>query len=1490
VVVEVWRAQEAGRPTPSRDFLFTPQEYVRRFDGGAVASARFPWGQPLLDTLDALRGDPMDRPAAEQVGGLLAELLGGLSFRDDARCIVEALYAGRPVQLTFRFAAAELAALPWEMVRLGDGPLAATPARAQENAFRTVPLGALTGLVIRYEWPGTVTAAPRPAPPPEGGRILFAYSSRGGRVPFARQQSAIRRACWEANHPFDEAHDVLPKVSVARLSAALDWAPVAVLHVLCHGGAVRSGRDAFGLVWDDDEADGGADVIDAATLRDLLASHLGSLRLVVLCACHGGNPGALDSRLGSIAQELHRAGIPAVLASRYPLGADAADDLTTALYRALLPEMRSLEEAVLAARALLRARPRRVDWASLQLFARAADGSDHRPFALRPYRSLSAFTQADRAFYFGREGEIDAVVRALRGLAEAGRRRFLIVSGASGSGKSSLIQAGVVSRILSEQPREGAPGPVPVVPVLRPAALATLEGEPSILVVDQLEELLVAPGRDALLARAWALAERSTVLLSAREDLLCALEALPLGEGRSLGQLVGEGHHKRVAAMSRAQLRSAVLDPAQRTGVEPEPGLFELIWREIEGQPGGLPLVEYLLDELWRRRQDRKLTLAAYHDLGGVSGALERRADKVCADLPDALLRPLLLGLVDVGDAPHADTRRRATFAELCARCPDPARAAEVLDRLVDARLLVTSRDGAQRVVEVAHETLIRAWPRFRDAIEADRKRLAELRQYRVLVAQLGDGLLEGSALARARNVLAHARDGLTLAEIARIEQSETRERDARLVDEGRKTLGWDPARAAVLLGAVSDPARAAGWTMAAIQVLEKPIASRVSAPRPWTLTDGAVCPNGSRVVVTSGETLVWEVDRDAEPVTLAGRAATAQQGQTYQFSDDGRRLMVVEDDEALRVHDTATGEVLVTMRGNGWPADYKLAADGSAGVVTYRDGTMAAWLGGAEGLPMPPLPVETRLLDVEGGGDPRALVSYPDGRIDRVLLPDRGFVRCLELDGSRFQPFVAASGGLLYVDDDQPRVVRLQADGTPVSVAHLAIGTKAPHLLPGFAVRFSRDGRCVGVVIGDDAHVWRLDGIPDDDLHAAAWSGAGKIIDLDADRDRVLLRRGAEACVVDLKTDAVLAQVPVEGLASARFRTGGAELVTLDWQGRSQVWPAAAPERVQLYPAPLRSQISPDGAAWVGVEGALWQLARMTGASVERAAWGPIWGVAWMPDGSGLVVVAEKDGVHRVGLFAVEGGEPRILSPDLGWTVKALATGPDQVVAVGRESHNVRDASGAQRYRDDPPGRIQLWRAGASADLDASKLDAELLCAALDASGSRLAAGDRRGRVFVWDPATGALAAEMPFAHAVSALVFHPTQPRLLVGTRGGEVALVDLSTSVRRPIHSFGTGKWAWDLAFSPDGRRAALVGSQPEVLVVDLDGDAAPVELDGHQERATGARFSPDGAHLTTAALDHTVRRWLVDTVRLRAEVRAATRWSAILEQQVLAEALR
>lgn len=356
LTLDLSRAEHAGRPF---EFVFAPQTYRLHSPGGGVTEATFPWDQALLADLATMQDAGRDPVVVQRFGARLREFLAPTRWPVLEAQLCEVVKLQRRAVVTIRAAAAELYALPWELLTI--------EATGQH-------IGELPEVLVRYEWPETETA-PRSASPT--GRLLLAWS---GHVPAAEHQAAIAEACAAGPHAFDPAQDVLADASCGRLSARLDAAtregrPIEVLHLLCHGTVTGS---AFGLALEDDESAGRVLAVDAGRLRQLLAPHAGTLRLVVLAACDSGNVGALGNQLGSVAQDLHRAGIAAVVASRFPLSTSGSKRLARTLYPALFQASATLEEAFLAARRHLAEDAGQLDWASLQLYARSADGCETR--------------------------------------------------------------------------------------------------------------------------------------------------------------------------------------------------------------------------------------------------------------------------------------------------------------------------------------------------------------------------------------------------------------------------------------------------------------------------------------------------------------------------------------------------------------------------------------------------------------------------------------------------------------------------------------------------------------------------------------------------------------------------------------------------------------------------------------------------------------------------------------------------------------------------------------------------------------------------------------------------------------------------------------------------------------------------------------------------------------------------------------------------------
>lgn len=329
----------------------------------------------------------------------------------------------------------------------------------------------------------------------------------------------------------------------------------------------------------------------------------------------------------------------------------------------------------------------------------------------QPYVGLASYGPAEADVFVGRERLVAELAARLLD------RRLVVVTGASGSGKSSLVRAGLVPLVQSGRLPGGGPwqvtvttpGPDPLGTLDQLDRLADGPGA-HLLVLDQFEEALVSPPSvvDAFVGRLLDLVLDPA--LDARIVLVVRADQYPhLADLRGFADLVEAGL-LLVTRPTDAELRRIVTEPAERTGARVEPGLVDAVVADVGAAEGALPLVSAALAELWDARADGVLTLDSYQQIGGLAAAVERLGERVDADA-EAVRRVLLL-LADVTDD-GSWIRRRVRRDDV----PDDLVVA--LDALVAARLVVDHGDDC----ELVHEVVFRAWPRFAawlDAAQAD--------------------------------------------------------------------------------------------------------------------------------------------------------------------------------------------------------------------------------------------------------------------------------------------------------------------------------------------------------------------------------------------------------------------------------------------------------------------------------------------------------------------------------------------------------------------------------------------------------------------------------------------------------------------------------------------------------------------------------------------------------------------------------------------------
>jgi len=352
-----------------------------------------------------------------------------------------------------------------------------------------------------------------------------------------------------------------------------------------------------------------------------------------------------------------------------------------------------------------------------------------------PFRGLAPFEAEHAAVFFGRRAAVHAVLQRLQEQAANGRA-FVLVLGASGTGKSSLVRAGVLPAVL----RTGGEWRSAILSAGAAAQQGSImdrlaplpPGARRLVIVDQLEELFTAPGIGAECRSAWmqeisdlSCSGSTWVLATMRSDFYALCEQVPTLMALKEGP--GQVH---LAPPTPAEIGQMIRGPAVAAGLrfEKEPGseraVDDLLQDAAADQPGHLPLLEFTLEELYLARRGEVLTLEAYDRLGGVEGSLTRRAETAFAALAPAAqasLPSVLSSLVEIRSAGLDAPARR--HARLSAFASSEARA--LVDAFVAARLFVAgATPGGEASVAVAHEALLRSWPRVRSWLEENRELL----------------------------------------------------------------------------------------------------------------------------------------------------------------------------------------------------------------------------------------------------------------------------------------------------------------------------------------------------------------------------------------------------------------------------------------------------------------------------------------------------------------------------------------------------------------------------------------------------------------------------------------------------------------------------------------------------------------------------------------------------------------------------------------------
>lgn len=1065
-----------------------------------------------------------------------------------------------------------------------------------------------------------------------------------------------------------------------------------------------------------------------------------------------------------------------------------------------------------------------------------------------PYRGLAAFGPEDADYFFGRTELTRVLVD--RVAQQAGTGGLLVVTGPSGSGKSSLLRAGLIPVLGHSPGTEVAvmtPGSDPVGVLAarfapldgsHPADLRRrLEEDPgalagpfaeamgerqAVVIVDQFEEVFTACAdeerRRVFIQALHALSREAVVVVGVRADFFghCA------GHGELVPAL---GQPVVVGPMTPAQLREAIEGPARRAGLTLQPGLIELILEDLgfdqaatEPRPGGaamLPLLSHALLVTWQHREGSVLTMGGYRATGGIRQALARTADATLdnLDLPGRRsARLLLTRLVRLGEG-QDDTRRDMPLTELLPDSSEHDATRQVLDQFVSARLLTVHSDTAQ----IAHEALIRAWPQLRLWIETDRGTL-------LIHQQLGEDAAEW---------LRQERDPAFLYRGTRLSAAQEAG-DLWRTDPGRYPALIDVTRDFLRTGQRAADRlvrRRRQSVLALVSLLVLAVAGFAATGYLAAEAGGQRAQSLSRQLAAQSEnigdsdidlarrlsTTAWHIAPTAEARLSLLRTLNSPQravlwGHTdpvedAAFNRDGSRLLTFGRDGGGRLWDGRTGRALAAFPNGSWRMSRPVFnADGSRLMTRSGDGVVRLW---------DAMTAKVIAVFEHGPDDEFGAAFSPDGSRLAIGGGD-GTVRMVDSATGQETATLTGHHGTVTQTTFSPDGTRLATSSYDETARlwDVATGktlTTIRKVLGGGWV-FNRDGSRLALMSGGRVS-WLRDGITGKAIAEIRHAGDG----------------GATA---EFTPDGSRMVVSSNGDGRYELRNALTGALVIRFGGE---YPIVSPDGSRLFTATFED---PVGRLRDPVTGKV--LAKLEGHT------GTIDAVAFSPDSSRLATASE-DGTVRL----------RDLRTGKAIVIKGH-TGPVYRVVFSPDGSRLA-TTGVDRT-------VQLWD-GRTGERIATLTGhtAEVFALTFSPDGSRLATTSEDHTARLWDARTGSLAVYRGHTALVHGVAVSPDASRLATVGEDGIANLWDAATGRPVVLYKRRAGA-AYGVTFSADGTRLATVGdidtpdgADGAVEIADGVTGKAITKLMGHVGAVKGVAFRPDGRRLATVGDDGTLRFW-------------------------------
>ncbi|MGJ3237933.1 MAG: protein kinase domain-containing protein [Anaerolineae bacterium] len=1137
--------------------------------------------------------------------------------------------------------------------------------------------------------------------------------------------------------------------------------------------------------------------------------------------------------------------------------------------------------------------------------------------AVNPYKGLQAFQTADADNFFGRDTLVNEL---LDHLALSGQNHdFLAVVGPSGSGKSSVVKAGMLPRIqagvLDEEQSwftaDITPGTHPM-EELEVALLAISTSEipdlyetltqderglvrvikriipdqsQFVLFIDQFEELftLVQDNDErvhflnSILNAIEDERSRIKIVVTLRADFYDR----PLLYA-NFGNLIRQ-HTELVLPLNRDELEASITLPAERARINLEPGLVEAIINDVIEQPGALPLLQYALTELFERREGRVMMLKAYREIGGTTGALARRAEELYQNFSapeQAATRQMFLRLVTLGEGTD-DTRRRIFQSELLSLNEQSHAMPRVIEQFGKYRLLTFDHDPQTRssTIEVAHEALIRQWERMRRWLDDNRE---ALRLHRRLTAAADEWnharrdpsfLVSGMRLEQFKSLIEETNIALNENELIylnmSIEARQRREQEERQRQQREQELEARDRRRLRLLASVMTIAALVGIALAVFAFSEQQRAEQQAViardnAATATVAQGQALESANARATAAAEALQNEAETRA--LALAANARNAANGGDPQ-------LALVLALEAQNAFSPAPIEVVRTLAdityAPGPRARYDLH-DGSVTSVEFSANSQLMVTSSVDGT--------VHVIDTLRGEATLSL-SIDDGWFyDADIHPNQTSIAAAASDGLIYV-WSYPSGNLLYRLRGHTDEV-MTVDYNPVGNV-LASGGK-DHDIHLWDLR---TGELTRTLSGHEGVVLNVVFSPDGTrlVSSSADETLGDTGDDIVDRTvRIWDTRTGEATVVIN---------PRSGFVRAvDFSPAGDTITYGVWDssasGTVRVHDVETGDELQRFPAhttPITAvAYNADGTQVASVAWdrtvRIWDLVLGVEADSFVGFDDRVLSMAYSPDGESLAL-----GIGNIGDNIYTGDDRANNQTVWVWDIQirnqidAFTEHPDWHWTVDISADGTLSATGGGPLRPirDPESDPEGWQ---------NQLEA--------------------ATVLVWETTTQNIVARLS-AHelTVDSVRFHPDNQRLLTSAWDSQLILWDIDraeiirtydghTGAIYMVRFFDEGAkfvsvggdglaLIWDtetgellgqiehdtgfngVDIHPDGSQLAITSNDGNIYLYDIVTSERLQTLSGHEATVNEVRYHPTGNYLVSTSWDATVRVWDIST---------------------------